>query len=274
MENELTPISLPPFVIKKIQQIKEPYYEYFIEQMPYKYEAINNIQNEKMKLAALIDLEKEARKLFNEYVDVYSYFLADFQDWVSANNTQNEHVDASFTEAYILFSNSGEVFRRLPDKLSIAIKQCKAKIELKSRTRLKNFVFGNSNQKEPTEIHKEFTNLFKSPFVAASFINLLKETEYVTESGEWKGNSNRRGELREAYRVLQALNLLTAGKIPLESLKIFYLRFGLKPEALGVNDAYISIKSLSSATKTKDYDLFLEVLTPWSKNLPPLPLPN
>lgn len=255
-------VEIPPYILKQVHIIEAPFDEYFILKMPLRYEAILNLPKDNIKLKALEDLNIEARRYFDKYTQEYSSFLELLESWILINKPAYETRAASVSEVYAFFYLKGEVYRYIPSKIERSIEQFKAKIDIEEKYLLRKVDEKATQAKLPLDITKEFKKLFLSPDIEMAFISRLKNHEYITADEKWKGVSTRPGELREAYNVLKALDLLTPGKHRLSSLKIFYKRFGLQPEEPGVKDFFITIKSLGYQGTTKDYELFWDMLKP------------
>jgi hypothetical protein len=256
MENNasLAFLKLPENVQEQVFALINPYSSYFNDENSKKYSAIMCIEDERFKYKHLTDLEDETSKMLTTYIKEYKDFCFKMEagDLINFLGVPDSIISTEF-------SRHGEVFFALLINIRTALRDLEIKLEYEKR--YKNIIEYNNSE---VTLKKEFQKLFVQPIIESKFIELLIDAEYLTVDEKWKGVSGRPGELREAYRVLKMLNLLVPGKHTLTSLKIFYKRFGLKYEEPGDKVFYISIKSLSSQTITKDYDLFLELLSPLS----------
>lgn len=253
---ELNSEKLPPQYYEGLVELSRPYFEYFVSEAYYKHQAVKDIRCHKTKLQALVDLDTEARKLLLEYEVGFYDLITD----ALISKKYDEFEQKAIQESTSYLACQLEVFNHLPNLIREDIGLTKAKIGMKGRYRTNSSNQSNSSFIPPRDIRVELSRLFVNSIVEAKFIEFLIEEEYITKNEEWQGLSNRPGALREAYRALKELNLLKPGKTQLSSVKVFYQRFGLKIQAPGEKEFYITVKSLSSQNKSKDFDLFLESL--------------
>jgi hypothetical protein len=256
MLNDINNLNLPSVYLADIFNIMEPYMDFFEVEFPDKCEAINNILNEKVKLKALLDVDSETQQNLINYDCEYKAYLS-----LVFFLPKEQSIQGSYLRIHNFFTKYDEIYKSLSEELVKSIRKLKVKIGIDEKYIIKKNTNLNSNKKFPLDIKSEFQKLFVDPITARKFIAILIDAEYLTDDEKWKGVSTRPGELREAFRVLKSLNLLTPGRNSLNSLKIFYKRFGLKPEEPGDRVYFISIKSLSSQTTTKDNELFIELLS-------------
>jgi hypothetical protein len=260
MIEELEEIRLPEYVWMQIFLIEKPYDEYFSDKMSNKLEAINNLTSDSVKLKALMDLDNESQEFLDKYLHDYSEFLVGFDEWISVNRPDDETRNASFSQAYVLFFHHEEIYRFVTNKLTQTIKQLKAKIEIEDVYKVNKYNRSNRRKKVPLNAAIEFPKIFVSTIIAREFICILLAHEFISPSEKWQGISCNRGELREAYQACKKLNLIKPEKDNIDSLRIFYMRFGLRPEGPGNKDPYISLRSLSDKMTTKDHDVFMKLL--------------
>jgi hypothetical protein len=274
--------TLPSPICNKIWSIRNTYKDYFFSEQAIKYEEINKIINEKIRLIALVDLNNEALQFFEKYKNDYQTFLDGLEEWTFSGslfdppigvhpflNRLEEGAGSTFTERdlidmsieYLAFFRTEESFTKILNNLEDSIRRLKIKLEISEKYNIKRVTKTGTNLELPVDIKYQFLKLFKYSETGPNFIKLLKAHEYISDDEKWKGISNRPGELQEAYLALKTLDLLKSVKNSTNSIKIFYRRFELIPHKLG-SKGYISERALRNHNTTKDYDTFIEILKP------------
>lgn len=249
-------VELPESILKQVRLIRMDFDRMFMEDWPIEYEALSEIENLKVKLAALTDLEQEAKLQISIYIQKYSDYLWGITDLINKKKTEYVLI---YSEVYDIFFEREIIYRSFLMKLDKLIKKTKVRIQVDGKYREHNRTKSKIKQLTVLEIEEQFHKLFISPAIEAKIIALLKKHDYISNENKWLGVSDNHGELREAYLVLKKCGLLAPGYDPLPSLRIVYKRFGLNPEEPGIEKPYISSRSLGDKKTTKDYDLFMEI---------------
>ena len=264
--------SLEESVMNQITGIANPFIEYFYSDLRIKRNEINKFSDEKIKLKALTDLHDEAIQFYRRYVANYTKYINDLEkftlfddiDDVTIENcsiSNRESTDKIYIKdsiEYLEFWETDMQFDAIINDLMEELKETAFKIELAEKYHIKNKI------KKPkievaVDIHTEFIKLFTNQKGASDFIMFLKNHEYITSDEKWIGRSQRPGELRDAYYVLLELQLIRQAKYHINSLRIFYRRFGLDTHEKG-SKAYISERSLRNKDYTKDREAFSSLL--------------
>jgi hypothetical protein len=270
--------KLPEEVRLRICEIIYPYQSYFRKELPLEIKEIDKIDDENIKLLETVEVHKEAEDKLKKYRIEYKTFLDSLNEYHLSNyeysygsmiinafpekftNKDELYLSVEYKEFSFQDSDYQDKFEELTDILKE--RQIKEKYS-KYQQNVKKEVNKKPNRvKEEIDISSEFVKCFKIPVVAQEFIKILISRGYVSESENWIGLSKNPGELREAFHALEDLDLLKPGLQQLSSKKIFYNRFGLKPQGPGIKNPYISEKSLGNRNTTKDYDIFKKILEP------------
>lgn len=250
--------AFPHHLFEKMENLKEPYKEYFEQDMKIKWEEIDKLFKDDIRLSALINLKSEAQKKIEEYRIEYMSFLESLGSWETnlGISEDKNHIEYSYErrDFWIL----EDEFSYSITNLQTTIKKIQIKLELQRRYNTNKVV---EKEKAPlTNVNSEFLKLFRNQETATEFIKRLKVFDYISDSEMWCGISKKPGELRDAYFALQNLELLKPSGRAIKGIRIFYNRFGLLTREQGGD--YISERALRNRTETDDYINFLNILKP------------
>ena len=265
---------LPDSVANQISAIILPYFEFFSKEISIRLAEINKIPHEKTRLTALVDLHNEADRSLKKYQKDYKYFLDGLENchlssrfypvhsYFEGDSTSRKVSPKSeipHSIEYMEFWTSEVDFKIKLDEIIDAARELRIKLEIAEKYNIKRQPEKKPREVIPIDINEEFLKLFENRVIGLDFITLLKRHEYISDDEKWKGISNRPGELRDAFNALKDFDLLKCIKNQVDSLKIFYERFGLTVHKYG-RQGYISERALRNHEVTKDYDNFMIIL--------------
>lgn len=273
--------KLPDDLKDRISEIILPFYNYFKIELPLEIEEIDKINDENIKLIATVKAHREAEDKLRSYKIEYTTFLDSLNEYHMFSYDDSKEILIKYSYFRKKFTNKDDLHRSIEfkefylkeieyqhlfEKLSDELKKKQVKDKYRKRYNLKKNSYKKPDKiEEVIDIPNDFSRCFDNPKIAQEFIKVLISRKYISESEKWIGLSKNPGELRDAFRALEALDLLKPGLQELSSKKTFYYRFGLSPEGPGIKDSYISERSLRNTDITKDYEKFIKILAPLTR---------
>jgi len=262
---------LPDSTANTISVIISPFYEYFVKELPLRFDEILKISQDRIRLNALEDIHQEAINHLNKYKIHYKKYIDEITECHLSSRYSNKKTyfegvpkarDISYSMADVPYSIENVTFRdneyEFENQLGIVfeeLRKLRIKVEINEKYKIRGKPVKKHKPQETIDTEREFINLFKRSEVGLNFIKMLKTHEYIAEDDVWKGISNELGELRDAYYALFDLQLLQSGGSHIKALRVFYNRFGLITREQG-GSGYISERALRNQNFTKDYETF------------------